>query len=87
MKTDMDTLQEKNREHLRAALAAQCYTTERDSMFHARYAPGTKGDALCGELLMVEQGTNCRPIRATDNALLVRVTDKKHRHWFAWIHA
>lgn len=85
MKTDLDTLQEKNREHLRQALAAGIYTTERDSMFSKLYWPAI--DALGGEKLMVEQGTECQPIRATENALLVRVTDKKHRHWFAWIHA
>lgn len=86
-KTDLDTLAEKNREHLRQALTAKCYTTERDSIFFRRYAPGTLGNALTGEKLMVPQGTNTRPIRSYANSLLVRYADSANNHWFAWIHA
>lgn len=89
--SDSDTLAEKNREHLRKAMAVGEYITERDSMFHRN---STAIGTLSGELFLVDKGSKCKPIRSvTDSGIksgyhiLVRYTDNRKRHWFAWIHA
>jgi hypothetical protein len=63
--------------------------TERESLFYAWCnGPMLGGKMLGGKMLFVPRGIRCRPIRAhEDRALLVRFTESKQRHWFAWIHA
>ena len=84
MKTDHEVIAEKNKEHLRQALGAGEYYTERDSLFYSR----CNGVTLDGPCLMVPRGQSCRPIRShEDRAILVRFTDPRKHQWFAWIHA
>jgi hypothetical protein len=86
MKTDYEILQDKHREHLRQAISAGEYYTERDSLFHKTCRANGQ---LSGELLLVDQGVRCAVVlmNHSRNAMLVRYTDSRKRHWFAWIHA
>lgn len=86
MKTDHEVLNEKNISHLRAALAAGEYFTERVSVFYTHPQADPTYRSLQGETVIVPAHARCIPVRAVGNSLLVRYTDSIGKHSFAWIH-
>lgn len=71
------------KKHLRNCFLDGQYITERATEF---WSKRDADDCLAGERKTMGSELICQPLRLTDHALLVMLTDTKGNDWFSWIH-